>query len=120
MKDAVAHQGRKFLIVHDNAVVGEDMREALMDWGAIEVDVRCSLAETWGQDYAAAFFGLPIANIMHDHKVMRLSQCGTEIIVLNGDLPDSALAESGMHPLSQPFRGEDLIELLGRLGLQAA
>lgn len=117
MEDAAPPIKRRFLTVVKNVVVREDLRELLLGIGDVEVHSRTDLNGLWRATYDAAFFDLPISDLLHHADVRALSANGTAIVVLDGHLPPGSHAGSGVEVLEQPFRTVDVHALLKRIGM---
>lgn len=112
-----AHNVSRFLVVTPNIVVGEDLRETLLEYAGTEVDVRTSLADDWSHDYRLAIFGVSVDRLLNDPRVRTMHKSGVQIVVLNGHFPKSALSGTGILALSQPFVTSDVEELLRDAGV---
>lgn len=107
----------RFLVVTPNVVVGEDLKEALIEYSEADVELRTDFNAEWGIGYQLAIFGVRLATLLGDHRVRNLQSEGAQIIVLNGEFPKSVLGGTGILPLSQPFSTEDIKSLLHQIGL---
>lgn len=108
---------RRYLVVTGNAVVAEDLRELLGGERQDDVQVFTSLQPSWSGGYAAAFFDVPLSQLTQNAAVQALSAAGTAVVVLNAFLPEAQFQGTGFQTLVQPFRTEDVINLLAKLGL---
>ncbi len=117
MEDAARGLLRKFLVITPNVVVAEDLREILTDIGDCMVEVFTSMADTWSHRYDVAFFAIPVGDLLSDRRVREMHDAGTRVIVLDGGLPESAYEGTGLFALAQPFRTEDVLALLEKLGI---
>lgn len=118
MSEAATTRGRRVLIVTANAVMAEDLKDLLSDFGNVEVDTRESLEEAFEDVYDLALFEVPVATLMHDVRVRDLRSVGASIIVVEGVISGPAPVPAGFQRLLQPFRTEDVLVLLRRLGFE--
>jgi len=109
----------KFLVVTKNVVMGEDLRDLLCSAGPpCEVDVIADPGAAWREGYRAAFFDAPRDWLTDEARVQAMSDRGTAIVLLDGQMAGADEAPGGIERLVQPFRSEDVLALLGRLGLR--
>ena len=117
MDSLASQKRRRFLTVTKNAVMGEDLRELLMSTGDAEADTHLDMSDEWGAGYAVAFFDTPPGAMVDDQRVRALSNAGTAIVVLAGNPPNGPEYDVPFQWLAQPFRTDDVIDLLRRIGL---
>ncbi|MDU8944645.1 hypothetical protein [Ovoidimarina sediminis] len=108
---------RNFLIVTPNVVVAEDLKEILAEFGGGVVEVFASMASTWKGTYDAAFFAIPVGDLLHERRIRDMHDAGTRVVVLDGGLPESAYYGTGLFTLPHPFRTEDVIAVLEKIGI---
>lgn len=107
---------RRFLVVAENVVIAEDLREILAGLGSAAVDVYHSLVGEWAGRYDAAFLSMSRAQVLADDRVRALREAGTRLFVLDDlGLEDSA-GVPALLSLCMPFRTEDVLEALERAG----
>ncbi|MDA8587029.1 hypothetical protein N9L47_12325 [Rhodobacteraceae bacterium] len=120
MKHCTAKAGLKFLVAVDNTIFAEDLREFLSMIPDARVDVRRSLVEDCGKDYAVAFLGGSIEQLLQSRQIRQMHKAGTRIVVLNTQVPEASFEGTGILVLSQPFRSEDIAETLAKAGIKVA
>lgn len=119
MEDVAPGTLRRFLIVTGNYVMAEDLKEILSCFGPTRIDVVTALEDPWPDACSIAFFGKSLDELIDDRRVQDLQRAGTHVVVLNGHSPDANadFEGTGFHLLDQPFRSEDVLSLLARLGM---
>jgi len=117
MTTSAEKSGRRYLVVMDNVVVAEDLREILSASGADGVDVRRTLDTPISTDYSAAFLSGPVDRVLGNEHVRVMSKGGTPIVLLDGPAPEDGGGRRGIETLARPFRSEDVVAVLDRLGL---
>ena len=108
---------RKFLVVTENVVVGEDLSELLALEFSATTDLRSHLRDAWGHGYAAAFFDIKPALLAEETRVRAMADEGTSIIVFDGEPGTVWFGDLQLIQLAQPFRSEDVIRLLRSIGV---
>jgi hypothetical protein len=103
----------------DNLVVAEDLREQLSAMPSTVVDVRHRFEDDWGEDYEVAFFGVSMEALLNDSRAIRLRGNGTQLVVLSGGLSASGDENNGVVVLPQPFRSEDVSNLMETFGIHS-
>lgn len=109
--------GHRFLVVNENVVVAEDLKEILSEFGAERIDVFRSLDDGFCERYAAAFFAVSVSSLSNDRRVQAMLSNGTKIVVLGSDSDDMLGASDGLLGLQLPFRSDDVSALLKTLDL---
>lgn len=102
------------VIVHSSRLVAEDLRQLLLAEGASEVVMAKDRSSVTAQADAIAFVEGSHANLTDDGCVRAWRSMGTPVVALNG-APSSQIALDGIYKLEQPFRTEDVVDLLKSL-----
>ena len=119
MDHAVKPSRRRFLVVTRHVIVAEDLREALGCTRGNIIDVNREFQEQWTGPYDAAFFSVPLEDLLRDERVIDLRRQGTQIVSIDGDVPDSEYEGTGIIPLSQPFSSLDVDRVIIQMGLKS-
>jgi hypothetical protein len=117
MDKQVARPHRRCVVVHSSRLVAEDLRELLMSEGAHEVVTARDMVDIDRRAACVAFVEGGAACIVKTAQVRHWRRTGAAIVAMNG-------AVSGLEPmdsvytLEQPFRSEDVIDILAKIRLR--
>ncbi|MEL7184719.1 MAG: hypothetical protein AAFY65_11320 [Pseudomonadota bacterium] len=104
------------LVIHENALVAEDIRDVVSDFGATDVRVFRTLADARDQLAWLVILAGSYDQVLADPITQRWLSAGASLIVLNGRHRDST-SGSNVYSLEQPFRSDELEGLLTSTGL---
>ncbi|MEJ6389455.1 hypothetical protein [Gymnodinialimonas ulvae] len=99
------------VVCHGNPLVGEDLRQLLLSEGAGEVLVIRSLDEVQIESDAIAFVEGSAKLLLQAVQIQGWLRRGTPVVAMNG-CGGMASVPRGVHLLKQPFRSEDVQNLL--------
>jgi hypothetical protein len=111
--------GRRFLVVSDQIIVGEDLRDLLHHGGWGDADVLASLDAPWDGPYCAAFLDAPLESVVDHHRIQRLRRGGTVLVVFDDRVNRNPRADPAIRLLSKPFCTRDILQALNGLGVTA-
>lgn len=119
MEDLPLGKTRRFLVVHPDVLIAEDLRETILALRGATVDLRRDLPDRSvpGAFYDMAIIGLPLAQLIDNAFVETLRLRRTVIVILNGATSLDAPETHGFYSLAQPFRTEDVMRLLRQLAV---
>ncbi|WP_224816394.1 hypothetical protein [Hasllibacter sp. MH4015] len=104
------------IIVHENVIVAEDLREALMAEGANNIVIGRDVSQLGAQSPMVAFIAGQVDQVIRLPEVMEWRGHGAQIVVMPGFVDDVEL-QDGIHILEQPFRSEQATGLIQKLKL---
>ena len=114
MKDATQKPGRRALIVTAKTLVADDLKDILLGKVFMAVDAVMDPIDMPDARYDVAFLDIPVARVLGDARLRAMQDGGTSIIILNGLSKDTIQRNAGILVLSQPFRTDDVHEILMR------
>ncbi len=109
--------GATCIIVHPNVLVAEDLREILLSSGAHDVRVHRNLAEVGAAPVALVIVSDSLQGGLHTSHLDAWVQKGTQVILLGSNGPAGDPTSHGLHSLNEPFRTEDVVALVTKLGV---
>lgn len=110
----------RMLVVNSSVIVCEDLRDILLDWGVADVTVVHSLDADWAGPFTTAFIEVSCDDSVMHRRIGKLIQEGTSLVFLDEPIPGLMPPTPTIHYLAQPFRAEDVIQVLVRLAAQVA
>ena len=99
------------IVVHSNRLVSEDLRQLLLSEGAQEVVLVTRLEDVTAQPDAIAFLEANAATLDQLAQVQSWIRLGTPVVAMDGE-PALARTDAHIYTLAQPFRSEDVVEIL--------
>ncbi|MEX3016146.1 hypothetical protein [Gymnodinialimonas hymeniacidonis] len=100
------------IIVHSNVLVAEDLRDILMNAGAQDVVVYSDFAAIKEDVAALVIASGGLERTLRAERFDAWGRNGTPVVLLDVGQRSEDAAKFGLHVLEEPFRTEDVIELL--------
>lgn len=105
------------VVVHATQFVAQDLRDILMIRGAQDVLIFNSIDDVPDIPFSIAFADCPVQQLLTSNLHARLKSDAAPVVMVNGGEESCEAAGAGFLVLGQPFRTEDVIALLDRIGL---
>lgn len=111
----VSISSRRVLIVTPNCLVGADLKEQMLEYQGVDVDLHTSFDDAWGVNFALGFFGVSLDVLTADPRILAMREMKASLIIINGHVPAEDLKAANVALLAQPFRSQDVRDLLSEL-----
>lgn len=99
------------IVVHSNRLVSEDLRQLLLAEGAGDILLASRIEDIAAQSDAIVFIEASASSLNDIAQVQTWMRLGTPIVAMNGE-PTGSQPGGRVFTLAQPFRTEDVLEIL--------
>lgn len=103
------------LIIHSNVLVAEDLRDILVSVGAPDVVTAISLDQAPLRPARLVMVSGSLEMIKASAQASYWTEQAIPVVLLDSERQNDEAVQAGFHPLDEPFRTEDVTELLAKL-----